>query len=512
MRVILDGFVYFFLVLLIYTLITIWPVWEFLRYDFLTGKHLIIFTNEAEARPCGGFVTAVGTFRVSPFELEFKNVYAFENKGLGEAEYPLTKVASEKMFWDLGLSSNLKACSDAFRSAYEELTEEDISHVVLVDFSTVEEVFSLFGGMSLGEDYIEAKNLFALLTRKVADVDRHDEEALQNRKKPLAELGKKLIFRSFFNPTIPPRITRIVRKNLKLGKIYTEKISPVVSPEKNDFYVSEWNLGGAKTSRFLKKTLKVLAREDLPGKWTAAIMFTAENLGGIDEPVSQDWKGVFEVQMPEYLGGEKMWLETEIVPGEIFQKEFLFTDFRFPKNRIYYDFFSVFKPRGQKLYIDFSLSLFPQKTYKNPSFPTHENVGEFFGEAENVRNEFTWKESTDMIPPFITLHEFIPREVVAKQTQITGNANLFAEIHFNEKIRTKDDFKAFLVDRNFTNEEVSENPVLRFYELLGDGRTLILGFNRKVPQLEERYYLEISGVVDFWKNEIDGGQRTLIER
>jgi len=241
-------------------------------------------------------------------------------------------------------------------------------------------------------------------------------------------------------------------------------------------------------------------------------MFTAENLGGIDEPVSQDWKGVFEVQMPEYLGGEKMWLETEIVPGEIFQKEFLFTDFRFPKNRIYYDFFSVFKPRGQKLYIDFSLSLFPQKTYKNPSFPTHENVGEFFGEAENVRNEFTWKESTDMIPPFITLHEFIPREVVAKQTQITGNANLFAEIHFNEKIRTKDDFKAFLVDRNFTNEEVSENPVLRFYELLGDGRTLILGFNRKVPQLEERYYLEISGVVDFWKNEIDGGQRTLIER
>ncbi len=490
----------------VYLLITIWPVREFLGGGFLNQKNLLIFTNEAESRPCGGFVTLVGTYGPGLFSAELKNSYAFENKTFGVAEYPLNKVANGKKFWDLGTNLNLKVCSEDFKTAYETYSQEEIGNVILVDFSSIEEVFGLYGKIGFEDEKLTKENLFALLTRIVSDVDRHDEEALKTRKTPLAQVGKKLIWRTIFNPTILPRITRIIRKNLDQGKIFVSDFSPKITPEETDFYVSEWNLGGAKTSRFLKKTLKISAREYIPNQWAININFSAKNLGGVDEPLSQSWKGVFEFQLPKFLNQEMTYKETEIPPGEIFEKEFVLTYSGDLLN------FSIFKPRGQSLLADVDISFFPQKSFEKTSFPTHENVGQFFGEIVGFRKNFDWEVKKDELPPFITLHEFIAPKVLPESFQRSAKGSLIAEIHFNEKVEMTPDFTAKLTDRNFGDVNTTEDPVFQSAKLLEDGRTLVLEFYQSKVQPEERFYLKVSGAKDLWGNEIEEQKRTLIQR
>ncbi len=491
---------------LTYILITIWPVKEFVFGDFLGNKNLIIFTNEAESRPCGGFVTLVGTQGPGLFSAGLKNSYAFENETFGPANYPLNKVANGKKFWDLGTDLDLNVCSEKFKNAYEESTEEEVKNVILVDFSTIEEVFKLYRKVGFEGGKLTHENLFATLTRTVADVDRHDEEALQTRKTPLAQVGKKLIWRTIFNPTILPRLTRIIRKNADQGKIFVSGHSPRVEPGANDFYISEWNLGGAKTSRFLKKTLKISAREYIPDQWAVNVLFTAENLGGIDEPLSQTWKGVFEFQLPNFFNHEVAYEEIEIPPGEKFEKAFVLTySGDLPS-------FGIFKPRGQVLLVDVDLSLYPQKSFTNASFSTHENVGQFFGSIDGFRQDFIWEIKKDELPPFITLHEFISEKSLPEDFQKSAKGSLIAEIHFNEKIKMTPDFMAELIDRNYEDVTTTENPEFQSAKLLQDGRTLVLEFYQSKVQIDERFYLEVLGVEDLWGNVVGESQRTLIQR
>ena len=140
-------------------------------------------------------------------------------------------------------------------------------------------------------------------------------------------------------------------------------------------------------------------------KWKVRGKFLAEHLGGFDEPISQNWRGGFTFQIPAFLGvGGARFFEAEIAPGEAFEKSFEF-DF---KGKI--SEFGIFRPRGQKLFMDVSISLFPQKTFETANFENHENVGHFFGELKNFRKSFQWKIAPDRSRPFVTLHEVIKPE------------------------------------------------------------------------------------------------------
>ncbi len=61
----------FILLVVAYFAISFWPLRELVINGFLGGRTLIVFTNEAEARPCGGFVTAVGEVQLFPPVVRF---------------------------------------------------------------------------------------------------------------------------------------------------------------------------------------------------------------------------------------------------------------------------------------------------------------------------------------------------------------------------------------------------------------------------------------------------------
>ncbi len=465
-------------------------------------RHLVILTNEAETRPCGGFVSAYGTFRVFPPQLELKNSYTL-NQSLGKAPTPLSKVAQELHFWDLGTSPNTKTCSDKFLSSYNQLTNENLNQILLINFGMIQDLIKIIGPIQVGETILDHKNLFAHLSRTVANVDRHNEEALHNRKAPLRSLGKALITKTITSPTKWFPLYQRLNHHFATGELYHPKNSPSIAPQKEDFAVIEWNLGGAKTSRFLKKTLKISARETFPGQWQMGVKFAAKNLGGIDEPLSQTWKGEFHLHFPEFLEKSPALLMADLPPGEMIEQSWVFEGFDFAEISEYQKGFSVFTPRGQNLFIDFDLALFPQQSFSHATFPHHENIGTKMGKTTSFREVFHWETKKDKTRPFPTLHEIIPG---AKE------GRLRVEVHTNEQINPQSKIKAHLTDLNHTNP-TTDHPQFTQARLLEDQRTLLLTFTQKEAQAEERYLLKLEGIRDVWGNEIDSEQgRTVIDR
>ena len=88
-------------VVLGFLVVSFWPLKNLIFSSSLWKKHLIILTNEAEARPCGGFVTAFGEVSLFPSQIWLKNSYAMQPFSFGENKPPLNSVALEKKFWDL---------------------------------------------------------------------------------------------------------------------------------------------------------------------------------------------------------------------------------------------------------------------------------------------------------------------------------------------------------------------------------------------------------------------------
>jgi hypothetical protein len=504
----------FGIIFVLYVLFVFWPLKGLLGHGFFTGSTLILFTNEAEQRPCGGFLTTYAVIDFFPPDIRFHNSYDLAGYDFGEAENPLKKISQKKNFWDLGTTSNLTKCTNTFQKSYQEATGEMIDRVVLFDMGTVEEIFRLFKTIKLGKQTISENNFFAELSRLVSHIDRHDEIALKQRKSPLSQIGKKMIFRSIVNPTIAPRAARIISNRIRTGDVFIPQISPDIQPEKTDFALTEWNLGGAKSSRFLDTALFLFFRETNPDVWNITLRVDVVHSGGIDEPISQNWKGGFELIVPKFLGVEPIFWETEILPGETFSRKFFFS------HQGSIEKFSVFRPRGQNISLHTIISLFPQQTFDHATFEHHENVGRFWGMIDAPRKTFHWTSESDRISPFVTLHEIVSPDILPEMIRDKWNTFLqdsdsifsVAEIHFNEKIRLNDSFSVKIKDRNLTHTEVSEDMILEDFILLKDNRTLLLILRKDTFQLGERFALELTGISDFFGNEIQPQSRTLITR
>ena len=108
---------FWFTLLIIFLGNIIWPIHQLFSAKFLFNTHLIILTNEAELRPCGGFVTVYGKVRIIPPKIELKNVYALKNADFGEAPDPINQVSNRLRFWDLGTSPDLTKCVETFQKS-----------------------------------------------------------------------------------------------------------------------------------------------------------------------------------------------------------------------------------------------------------------------------------------------------------------------------------------------------------------------------------------------------------
>ncbi len=488
--------------LVIFAVNVLYPV-RYLLFsaNFLFNTHLLVLTNEAELRPCGGFVTAYGKFRVFPPKLELKNVYALKNAEFGEAPDPINQVANKLRFWDLGTNPDLQVCTDTFLSSAK-FIDLEVDDVILLDILTVEKI-------------TQDKNLFSTLTRLVADTDRHDEESLKNRKSPLISTARKVFWNILLKPWEWAKISRNLFSQIENGNVYIPQISPQIKPESTDFAVYEWNLGGGKSSRFLNKKLEIWAYEVLPQTWKIRGKFTAEHLGQYDEPLSQGWKGIFELKFPSKFKQDALRISAKLSPGEVWEEEFNF-DYQGELQEL-----SIFNQRGQKLFLDLKISLFGQQSFADANFENHENVGIVYKELTNFREKISWKVLPDKTKPFLTLHEWgqdreiIPEKIRGAWSDFFRNTRKhfnFAEIHFSEPVYLTNDSAAEIIDKNFENKGITDNPEIEEIFLFPDNRTALLGFWQHRTQPNERFAIKFRGIFDYFDNEISDKSYTIIDR
>lgn len=494
-----------------YFLLLLWPIREIFTPSTLFHNNLIILTNENEARPCGGFATAYGTFKVFPPHLELYDIYHLGDHSFGPADFPLQKVANELYFWDLGTSPDPEKCAASFLEKYNLIASEKAKQVFLADFKTLEKIIDLFAPFSFSGETLGKGEFFAKMSRHVADTDRHDEESLKNRKSLMKELFPLLAKKSITHPLKTLHASQILGQALQNQSLFLGNVSPSSAPDKNSFGVLEWNLGGGKSSRYLEKEILLHLKEKSPDRWTLEMTFRADHRSLSDEPLSQDWKGGFEILFPDFLEKKSHFIETTVPMNGSFEKKWIFEHSgKMPP-------FNVFVPRSQKVLLHFSIRLFPQKSFQNASFDTWENFGNFYAPL-NKKTLFSWEEKRDTLPPFIVFHKVIDAEVIASsllpdsQKEKLLEGNFWAEIHFNEEVRLGEDFGIFIEDKDQEIQEISQAPEIKDYVLKEDQKTLLISFVQKVPQKGERFFIWFEGVFDAFENPIQEKKRTIIDR
>lgn len=496
----LSRWLSWLILLLVWGAWVAWPVTWAMTADFLTGRHFVLLTNEAEARPCGGFVTAFGEAQIFPPKFSLQNAYALESHTFGMAPDPLGKVADDWKFWDLGTDADVGECAKKFHDAARKANLGEFDRVIFLDLGTAETV-------------LRDPGFFAKMTRQVANVDRHDEQSLSERKSPLATLGKKMIVRTIFAPWRWGSMTRLLNDAVQHGDLWIEGVSPDVAPGTADLAVVEWNLGGGKSSRMLAKHVEISLRETAPDEWRWSGRISAEHLGSWDEPLSVTWKGVIELRMPDFAGGDTLAWPIELEPGQKWSEHFD----RELEGQV--QIFGVWRQRSAELTADVRIALYGQQTFENQNFAAHENVARWIGTLETPRQSFSWHAAEDTVAPFVTLHEWLSMEDVPEELREKWDTNfatssrrwIVTEVHFSEPVDETDQFRVVLRDKNVENPDT--NPSEFGDSWLNDaGTTMVIGWWQEGRQVDERYALQFSGLVDGTGNKIDGRVYTVIDR
>lgn len=486
---------------------TIWPIGSFFSLTFLGQKHLIIITNEAEQRPCGGFITAYGELSFFPPQLTFHNSYERSETISDTFPSPLQTVTQALHFWDLGYETNLQSCTQLIHDQFENLSGKKISRVWLVNTQVFSDLLAVIGALTVEDKTVTTEHFFPEFSRNVAHTDRHDEVALSQRKNPLKQVLKTYAKTIIASPQHWRKTFKTLAQAEKNGDIFIQHWSQNFAPNPQQLQVIEWNLGGGKTSKSLWSKLTIQARETHPKNWDITLDLDVDNLSGSDEPLGQAWQGEWEIIFPTTWWQTPVRQKTSIAPGGTWHWHQNFTY----QGRL--DDVDIFVPRGQNLRTEIKISAYPQAILTSQNLNTFNNTATWQGLLTYGSNSFRWQSSGDTAAPFLTMHRPVSPESLDKTMQeFFAEENLIVEVHTNEKIRPDLVQSAQLIDRNVAVPERTENKMTEKILVFPDQTTILIGFSLVEKQINERFYLQLDTLQDEWGNTTNTWQNTVIIR
>ncbi len=501
----------------LFVLYLLWPLIALFGVGGLLSQavdqHVIMLVNEYEARPCGGFVTAVAEVSLLPPTFSVRNSFTFADP-LGPPHPLLAPLNPQQTLWDSTLRPAPAHCVSDLAAAYSQQSAaqfaDDSYTLWVVPFAFMEGLVHTLDGVSLDGQLITHDTLFATLSRLVSNVDRHDEVALAYRKQPLRTLGVALARRAVWRLDRWPALVQHLAQSLRDQHLFHARLLPPVA--ESGWGLVEWNIGGAKSSRYLDKTLDVFIREVTPQRWVADLTLTVRHTGHIDEPLSQDWQGLFELTLPAPFADTPTRIQAQLAPGQTFTESKTFRyDGPFAPS------FVAHTPQlGQQLHGQVRVSAQAQQRF---SLPAGTPATSLTLRESTLTRPFTAQGSSpqpvllpDELGPYVTFHEFTPRGTVPESIRSRFlQSNRVVEVHFNEPITVSPAFDAQLLDRDYALPTTSDGFLTQYF-ILPDQRSLLLGFAVSRLQPDERYFLKLTGITDQWGNSLQPGRRTVIDR
>lgn len=291
---------------------------HFFGLTFFSKNYLLVLQNDYELRPGGGFVTAYGnldTFMGFPTNLTFKNSYDIDTESYVTPPYPHEDLLKNEWyqgytFRDANWEPHFPDSASALIKFYQEkFPDKDVDGVIVMNFSLIEELTDALGGVKFNDKLLTKNNLFSELEFEVNNIDRHNIEALANRKNILAELGNVLIGKVKRHPYKTKRVIvdGLHSKNLYLW-LENDRLQRKVeqrgwanhfeSLERGDFLaVNLANLGSKKADRYVKQEVHYYANitKELPEITTEVTI----RYPGFTNTHSDNYKGYLRLYLPK---------------------------------------------------------------------------------------------------------------------------------------------------------------------------------------------------------------------
>ncbi len=488
---------------------------HFFGLTFFSKNYVILLQNNYELRPGGGFITGYGelsTFMGFPGNLAFKNSYEVDTKSYVTPPYPHEELLKNEWYqgytfrdanWEPDFPD---AAQEIIRFYQEKFPEKDVDGLIVVNFSLIENLVKELGGITLDDKELTPNNLFSELEFQVNNIDRHDTEALENRKNILGELAGRLISKAKRHPlkTRDILVEGLNRKDLYLWlendrlqkKLAKKSWANTMEPlERSDFLaVNLANLGSKKADRYVQTEIHYYANitKELPEITTEVTL----RYPGFTNTYSDNYKGYLRLYIPkgadvtqlpldsqERQEGDFRMLGTQIIlpAGSKTSLTYVYT---LPRNTFLPNQYQLrlIKQSGSERLYRLTVEASKGKLLESEQFETRENRAAFMGGLKNDM-DFRINILPDTIPPYPIEQEF----------EDLNHINIF----WNEPMdpTTANDPKNFSVtDLNNNNENTDEVNVISA-ELVGPN-VIRLKLDGVTDQKLEHYRIDLRNLED----------------
>ncbi len=516
---------------------------ELTGFPFGQKNYLVIFQNNNELRPAGGFISSFGVIQMTagfPSKIQIEDVYgSIDEHDYIEAPYPMEKLLANEWyrgytFRDGNYSPNYPDTALELVKMYKQnRPDEHIDGVIAVNFSLLESLLETLGPIEVDGVYLTNDNLFEELTNQVNDVDKHNIDSLANRKSVLKPLSNAIIWKIILNPFKLRKISDVVTRGMatKELQLYFDNTVLQELAVKNrwagqwpqqvegDFLaVNEANLGGMKSDRYISRKVDYHVRisEEYFSDGTlpeANVSVELEHYGIENIPLSGPYTGYFRIyNHPEQseqsyslsaagseAGRSKPFEEIiKILPGE---GKTITAKYHLTGQVIQDDVYSLYIPKQAGTAGDlYTVIIELPRGYRveSDNFKARENFGYYQGFLTKDL-ELNLKILEDTTPP---------RIVHQQNTQLNH-----ISIHFNEDLNqdyANDPFSYEVTDLNIKNSATSDN--LRIKNIETTSKDIQIYTTGQTKQHEERYSVRIKNLRDTHGNVLSDREITVVQR
>lgn len=498
-----------------------------------TQNYLVVFQNDAERRPTGGFITAFATLRFRagiPF-FEFGNVY--DEKLIQKNSSPPDPFVAELLagdfypghgFRDGNLDADFPTSARELIRLYKlGFPDAEFDGVIALDFTAFENLAQKLSPEIAGE-----AGLFAALENQIQNIDLHDPSQIQNRKNFLAEVAKNLIKKAIFHPKIASEIflESLKSKHVlfyfidpKIQKIVIEKNwgGVLPNPENSDLLaIVEGNFGGMKSSRYLVRDIfyDVEFSENDHGELaaTANLKIQLAHRGDAAEPISGYYKSLWRIFVPQNSQKISGSLDriVDSAAHKIFDKIVEMNPAESREINLKYSLPIVIHADGK-----YNLKFVKQAgssadhvrvTVKLPvgyllaseDFETRENLAIFETNLNSDEN-LSLKIIPDLMPPRLAWQEFVGRNLAT------------IDLRFNEPLEADSVASATfsLADMNYRNQRFDSIKIRRVRFI--PPQNIRLEISGATPECREWYELRFDGVADIHGNFLRDQKVTVVQ-
>lgn len=519
---------------MLWLLVSAGPFLRFGLHPFrlLSGSknYLILFQNNYELRPTGGFISSFGVLSLKnglPQSFSFEDVYgAVDDHPYIAPPEPLGKLLAHKSygghsFRDANVSPDFPTSVMELENFFKKTRPNiSIDGVIALDVSFLESWIRAFGSVSVSGRKFDAEHFFEKLEADVSDLDLHDLAARAERKNILRELGAKMALKSIL-PWNIPKTLRVAAQSFRqkhllvyfkdetLQRIAENKnwAGRLEKPDDADFLaVVDANYGGGKSNRYVGRS--IFYHIDLErGQSELDVRYDHPNTYYL--PFSTDYRGYVRAFVPESYSPENAEFQGReaglVFAGKIFQVPVessvtIPLTFRFPKFEFARNQYALKLWKQPGVAADFyrvTIRLPVGMHAASRHFSIHENVAVFEGFLMD-----------DLLLDLRILPDETPPRVLSQSLK---KLNVF-DIEWNENASLQslhpEEWK--ITDSNVQNPQSDNVKIVNFS--LPSANLLRLETTGMNEQPEERYILEISGVADASGNATQKRTYTFFQR